>query len=168
MEKRRDVAELLQEYRRVAVLTNASVVLLGHLNKPVAQANEILVDQISGSAGLVDLSRSVLLMYEDELFEGRKIISHVKSNFRPCGPNIRFYFSETGVSDLSFDEPSLRRTCIIQGTKAETYRQIAKDLADTNCTKKEIRTGVKAAGGSEIDATRTVQWLRDQGFNFAD
>lgn len=164
--QRKDAAAVFGEIRRLAVQCNAAVVVLGHLNKNTESANDLTIEQISGSAALVDLSRSVLLMLQDDNATNDKTLLHLKSNYRQSGPNIHVSFTETGLTDFILEPTPYQLPVIVSGTKAETFRQLAEISAKAGKSKKDIRSEVKASGGSEIDATRTVKWLAEQGYRF--
>jgi archaellum biogenesis ATPase FlaH len=169
VENRAAVATLMKEIRSIAVGTQAAVVLLGHLNKDNSDQDiEYNINQISGSAALVDLSRSVLLMRSEPCCPENKIIRHVKSNYRPTGYDLEMTFTLTGIENLREVRPAKDFNIIPRGTKTDVYRLQAEVLAKEGRSKKLIRTAVKELGGSEIEATRTIKWLKEQGYRFEE
>lgn len=139
--------------------TGAAVLIIAHLRKaPPGDSTEINNASIAGSAAIVNLARSVMLMKMDNTNPDKRVLIHSKCNMAKLAPNLSFTISANGIHD--FIESNVVRK-ISAGTKAEKLRNHAMKLIEEGITcKKQITTELKALDAAGIEITRTFTWLK--------
>ena len=156
---RKESVKLIESYRDIANKLKCGLLVLAHVNKDPIETKEpgqVRLDSITGSAAIVDMARSVLGMSFSNDQEHR-IIEHLKHNFTPKQPEIKFKFTEAGISDLIFGKTITKPTHISKntGTKIGQHVEIIKQgLLDGIQEKKKLRKLIIDAGGTQVDATK--------------
>ena len=165
---RKDSVKLIEDYRNIANTLKCGLLILAHVNKDPLEAKDktqVTLDSIAGSAGVVDMSRSVMGMSFSKDQEHR-IIEHLKHNFTSKQPSIKFKFTEAGISDLTFGKTLTKPIHINKniGTKIGQHVEIIKQglLSDIK-EKKKLRKLVMDAGGSATDATNAYKKAIEDG-----
>lgn len=165
LKEERDASFLMKELRDLARIANSALLLLCHTKKPILLADSLITaDDIAGSHALVDMARSVLLMTKEDKDPALKCIRHGKYNFSAPALDLWFRMDEYGVSELREVEPEANAQIIEAGTKSAVFNDCALAAAREGCTKREIRKRVKQLGATEVEATRTIQYLQAHGY----
>lgn len=159
IERRAGASIVMRELRSIAVKADVGLLLLAHTNKAsIDNLGQISVDNITGSAAIVDLSRSVLFLTQDENDERRKTLTHLKCNFRNLADPLVLEITPNGIVFLPEQKP---RTVCGQ-SKMDMLMLIAENAINEGTTnKRDIRAAVKKAGASETEASRVWQRLLD-------
>ena len=161
VETRRGGSALINELRELSVELNCGLLLLAHTNKAVVEMSQINIDNITGSAAVVDMSRSVILLGTDPQDDEKKTAYHVKHNYTNKLPDMTFKLTSNGIENLC-DAPVDKTIQLIAGTKIERVIQNMQDGINTGLTtKKELRKYVIDLGATQMEATRAYKAIVD-------
>jgi len=161
IESRRGGSALINELRELSVELNCGLLLLAHTNKAVNDISQISIDNITGSAAVVDMSRSVLFLTTDINNERLRTIHHIKHNYTERSPDATFELTSQGI--VNFKElKSLSKVKLFSGTKSEMWTSIMREgLLNGLTTKKELRKYVIDRGATQMEATRAYKSLEN-------
>lgn len=163
VETRRGGSALINELRELSVELNCGLLLLAHTNKVSQDSGQLSVDNITGSAAIVDMSRSVMFLDSNQLDDELKTVYHVKHNYTNKSPDMSFTLSSKGIKDMS-ELPEQRKINLTSGTRAEVVLNDMNDGIDKGIqTKKELRKYVMALGATSVEATRAYQTIMKLG-----
>lgn len=143
---------------------NAAVLIIAHLRKPVQDdETEIRNSAISGSAAIVNLARSVMLMREDPVDSDRRILSHGKCNMARLADDLIFSVNPLTGEISNFQEaPKKRNIKVAEGSKIGKLRELTLQMILANHDKKEILSELKQAGAVPMEISRIRSWLKDK------
>lgn len=150
--RREVVAHFMKDVTKVASMYNTGILLLAHNNKKSSDESPLL-DAISGSGAITDLSRSVMVI-EEFGTDGSRIINQVKINLSAKSDPLIFRITSTGIRDVRFMSDSHRST----GTKAEKLRNLALELLQKGEDKKSVREYLKSEGAAPAEYGRAIDW----------
>ena len=159
--KRNQATQLMKTLKIIAGEANCAVLLIAHVNKKQDPTKEIDVDSICGNKAVSDLSRSVFLLTSEKDDPTEKKLIHVKSNWSPRQPNILYSMADDGIEDFREDSP-IDEGQPASATQAE-MNEIALQIVQEGGNKKRIREAVREAGGTEINSTRAVYYVKTFG-----
>lgn len=161
---RQKASNFFKGLKQIASKYKTGVLILCHTNKE-NPAYITGIDAISGSKGLSDLARSVLMLSKVDDNGKRKIIQE-KSNSTQLtrDKNIPFVFTitEDGIEDAGFDkEYSDVREMFLSdydsGVKAEKYKKKAIALLKLKKEKSDVIATLKELGASGTECTRAFK-----------
>lgn len=154
--------------KKIASKYHTGVLILCHTNKE--NPSYITgVDSISGSKGLSDLARSVLMLSKVN-DEGKRKIAQEKANAvqLTADKNIPFLFTitEEGIVDADFDKEYCEAREMFafeydSGVKAEKFRRKTLELLKLKKEKSEIISTLKELGASGTECTRAYKAALD-------
>ena len=118
---------VLQKLSNLARRAQCAIVLISHVNKRAQGENAN--NAATGSADLINASRSAFRVIFDEEDKAARIMVHTKSNYAPYGQSIRYRFSGGGVCWDGFSEitrQTLEAAARGRATPGELLRRVEK------------------------------------------
>ena len=145
---------------------NAAVLIIAHLRKPMHDGEtEIRNSAISGSAAIVNLARSVMLMKEDQKNPDNRILVHGKCNMARLAQDLIFSVSPLTGEISNFHEAPKKRVkniVVTPGSKIGKIRDTAMAMITEGKDKKEILAELKTLGAVPMEVSRLRVWLKDK------
>lgn len=162
MSKRGPATQLMKKLKIIAAEANAAVLLIAHINKRFDKEKELDIDDICGNKAVSDLSRSVFLLTSKQGDPTEKKLIHVKSNWAPLQPLVRFTHTNDGIADFR-EELSVEAFNGADANQAE-LNEMALQLAQDGVGRKAIRDALRKKCKYEIMLTRALYYVINFGY----
>lgn len=160
-ESRRGGSALINELREIAVGLNCGLLLLAHTNKAVQEMSQVSIDSITGSAAIIDMSRSVMLLSINPMEEELKTVHHVKHNYTTKSPDMTFRLTEKGITDLS-KAVEQKQIKLVSGSRIdEVISDMQEGIEKGLESKRELRKYVIDRGATQMEATRAYKAITE-------
>ena len=156
-----NIANFYSALENLTGFNNVAVIIIAHLRKPAQnETSELLNQNISGSAAIVNLARSVMMMQKSTVVENTIILRHTKCNMAKLALDLYIQVDPITGEFKNFEE-KIQAKQILAGTKIGTIRETALDLIAQNKTKKEIIIELKKnLHATNTELSRLWAWLK--------
>ena len=162
--KRSIMAVYMENLSNLAFQFNTTFLILAHINKKQDLTKKTSVHDISGSAAIVDLSRSVLLLdYLKEENDPERTLTQVKQNLTAKADPILLSVTPTGIVFKESKNKVRTVRSIGKISDAERFRQRAlKELENPTTTKQDAIDALKELGADPAEYARAIDWASKQ------